>query len=719
MVALVLVGSLVVPAIVAAAEPTYGFTQSSPTPSTVNYSDLVTFRGAFTCVNGAEESALCPTGTLNHVATFALRPTGGSTFTTVATANVFFSFASSSSGCPTTCSRPFQVQWKAGRAPGSITIPPGTYDVRLTTTLTADEVILASGLVITPEGTTTTYGGAMTGDEGTLLPLAVSVVDLDRGLLAGTGIFLPDSNLGAGTSVTFALYDATNTVLRAGPVSASLSGTGSALGSPSLVLPAAGTYMLRSTYEGNTYYTTSADLDTVTSNSVNAAPTLTVPGPMTAEATSGAGAAVDFVVSAGDEEDDPDPVASCDWASGATFPLGTTTVHCSVTDSGGLTVSDTFTVSVMDTTSPIVDISTSEAADASGWYNLASDDGAAGVTIDVVAGDAVGVINLSCTDNGLDVGILDANGDSFVLGDGHHWIECSASDGAGNGASDNGSFDVDQTAPAINAVVSPGAAATGWWNAATGAPTVTYTCADALSGLAACASPRVFGEGLDQGDVGLALDLAGNVATATVSGLDVDLTAPTDITFVGGGLTDGAGYTVGLVPSGPSGCAAVFDLAGPGGCVVSGYSALVGSQTVTATATDAAGNLGTAFLHYDVLPVTWTLIGFAQPVDMGVVNTLKGGRPVPLKFEIFAGATELTTLDAVLSLTQTQTSCTFGSVLAAPVDATSNGRTGLRYDSDAGTYILNWQSPAQPDTCWLVTLTTMDGSSIAAAFRLR
>ncbi len=35
--------------------------------------------------------------------------------------------------------------------------------------------------------------------------------------------------------------------------------------------------------------------------------------------------------------------------------------------------------------------------------------------------------------------------------------------------------------------------------------------------------------------------------------------------------------------------------------------------------------------------------GFYAPVDVnGVLNTVKGGSTVPLKFEVFAGSTELT-----------------------------------------------------------------------------
>ena len=50
--------------------------------------------------------------------------------------------------------------------------------------------------------------------------------------------------------------------------------------------------------------------------------------------------------------------------------------------------------------------------------------------------------------------------------------------------------------------------------------------------------------------------------------------------------------------------------------------------------------------------------GLYQPVDMnGVLNTVKSGSTVPLKFELFAGATELTNTADVKSLTSAQIPC--------------------------------------------------------------
>jgi hypothetical protein len=86
----------------------------------------------------------------------------------------------------------------------------------------------------------------------------------------------------------------------------------------------------------------------------NTAPTLNLPADMTVEGNTTGGANVSFSVSATDAEDDPDPTPTCSATSGDFFPLGTTTVDCSVTDSGGLPDSGSFNVTVVDTTAPSI-----------------------------------------------------------------------------------------------------------------------------------------------------------------------------------------------------------------------------------------------------------------------------------------------------------------------------------------------------------------------------
>jgi hypothetical protein len=84
----------------------------------------------------------------------------------------------------------------------------------------------------------------------------------------------------------------------------------------------------------------------------NTPPALQLPGNMTVEATSAAGAAVTWSATATDVEDATTATPTCTPASGSTFPLGATTVSCSVTDGGGLKASGSFVVTVADTTAP-------------------------------------------------------------------------------------------------------------------------------------------------------------------------------------------------------------------------------------------------------------------------------------------------------------------------------------------------------------------------------
>ena len=86
---------------------------------------------------------------------------------------------------------------------------------------------------------------------------------------------------------------------------------------------------------------------------INAPPVLTLPANITAEATSAAGAAVTFTVTATDPESGSVPV-TLSHPSGSTFPIGTTTVTATATDPNGASTSGTFTVTVRDTTAPVI-----------------------------------------------------------------------------------------------------------------------------------------------------------------------------------------------------------------------------------------------------------------------------------------------------------------------------------------------------------------------------
>jgi len=131
-------------------------------------------------------------------------------------------------------------------------------------------------------------------------------------------------------------------------------------------------------------------------------------------------------------------------------------------------------------------------------------------------------------------------------------------------------------------------------------------------------------------------------------------------------------------------------------------------------------NSGVAAL-WDGEPISparsWTFSGFYHPVEMaGVVNTVKGGSTVPIKFQVFAGATELTDPAIVLQpLTATQTACSGGTT--DTVELTATGGTSLRYGG--GHFIFNWKTPKMPGYCYTITVALTNGASLSANFELR
>lgn len=159
-------------------------------------------------------------------------------------------------------------------------------------------------------------------------------------------------------------------------------------------------------------------------------PVLTLPPNIVEEATSAAGAVVNYTVTATN-----DGVVSCSPASGSTFAIGTTTVNCSATNAAG-SATGSFLVTVRDTTAPMLVLPspiTTEATSASG----------AMVTFVATATDLVsGSVVVTC---------VPPSGSTFPIGT--TTVNCSASDAAGNPAT--GSFTVtvrDSTPPVVHSI---------------------------------------------------------------------------------------------------------------------------------------------------------------------------------------------------------------------------------------------------------------------------
>ena len=157
----------------------------------------------------------------------------------------------------------------------------------------------------------------------------------------------------------------------------------------------------------------------------NTPPVLVLPGTVTAEATSPAGAAVTFAATADDAEDDPDPTPTCSPASGSTFAIGTTTVTCSVADRIGASTTGTFEVIVSDTGDPSL-------VGLPGNQSLTTDD-PSGAILTYAPPTATDGVDPAPT-----VDCLPAPGFRFPVGS--TTVDCTASDASGN--TTTGSFAV-------------------------------------------------------------------------------------------------------------------------------------------------------------------------------------------------------------------------------------------------------------------------------------
>ena len=146
----------------------------------------------------------------------------------------------------------------------------------------------------------------------------------------------------------------------------------------------------------------------------------------------------------------------------------------------------------------------------------------------------------------------------------------------------------------------------------------------------------------------------------------------------------------------------------------------VGQHAILQGSVSAGPNYSITYIGANLTIGAWATKGFYQPVDMGgVYNTVKAGSTVPLKFELFKGATELTDATAIKSLQAQRVTCGVGTPEDLIEELAATGGTSLRYDSTGGQYIYNWKTPTTAGTCHKVTVTAQDGSTITANFKMK
>jgi hypothetical protein len=400
-------------------------------------------------------------------------------------------------------------------------------------------------------------------------------------------------------------------------------------------------------------------------------PVITVPGNMTIEATSGAGATVTFAASATDIVDG-NLAVTCLPGSGSTFPLSTTTVSCSATDVAGNSATKTFTVTVEDKTPPTLSglpADQTEEGNTAGGANAAF---TAPTATDIV--DPNPVVMCDHPESGF-----------YPLGT--TTVKCTATDFSGNVA--EGTFTVtveDTTPPGITWVsTQPNAS----WNNTD--VTVTWSCSDAVGVRASQVSTTITSEGVDQSATGTCTDTSGNTASATVSGINIDKAAP--VLNITGPSKDstlelcsaGSVTKPTFAPTDALSGVATFRDAWTTPTTASG----VGSYVYSATATDNAGNSVSESRTYKV--VYGGSFAFAQPINSSGTSRFKLGSTVPVKFQLLCNGQPYSAAVAKLYVKAVDGTPDAGIDEAVSTAASTTGNL-FRYSD--GQYIFNLSTKA-------------------------
>jgi HYR domain len=435
-------------------------------------------------------------------------------------------------------------------------------------------------------------------------------------------------------------------------------------------------------------------------------PTLHLPSDITAEATSAAGAVVTWTASS-DDANPAHPTVSCDAASGGTFPIGITTVHCSATDAANNTANGSFKVTVQDTTAPSLHSvpldMTVEATNATG---------AAATWSAITASDVVdGSDPVTCDHN---------SGDGFPFGTTK--VTCSATDAHGNKSSASFTVTVQDTTPPT--IVGTPSDITTEATGPSGA-VVTYTsptASDSVDGSVGVSCSPSSGSTFALGTTQVTCSATDAHSNSSSTHFDVkvqdttppSLTVPSDIT---------------KEATGPSGAAVSFSAtasdvvdASPtvtckvGSTVVhSGDTFALGTVTVSCTAKDASNNESAATTFnvtvQDTTPPTLNL-------PSNITTIASGNSQATVNYT--ASATDL--VDGTVAVTCTPAS---GSSFAAGTTTVNCSTADSHHNTANGSFTVtvnyNWAGFFQPvnnPTDSAPCNTVKAGSAIPVKFSL-
>jgi hypothetical protein len=360
-----------------------------------------------------------------------------------------------------------------------------------------------------------------------------------------------------------------------------------------------------------------------------------------------------------------------------------------------------------DDTDPSIVATLSPPANDNGWNNT-------DVTVSFTCADSL---------SGIDPA-YGCPADQTLTSQGLHTLHVATSDVAGNVVTPSFDVRIDKTDPSISGSAAPPANANGWNNTDV---VVSFSCFDGLSEIDFCEPNHTLSSnGAGQSVTGDARDKAGNEASATVSGINIDKLPPSVVVT---GVANGATYTLGSVAA--AGCdttdqAGLSGVDTPASVSVSGPASGVGSFTATCSgATDEAGNSAAPVSVTYTVVYNWT--GFFQPIDNNpdqsgnpalatVWNSAKAGQAIPVKFSLH-GNQGLSIFAADYPKTLKVT-CPSAAPVLDTIETYTSSTPGLTYDAIADQYNYVWKSTSTvANTCQRLEVKLVDGTSHYAFFK--
>jgi hypothetical protein len=191
-------------------------------------------------------------------------------------------------------------------------------------------------------------------------------------------------------------------------------------------------------------------------------------------------------------------------------------------------------------------------------------------------------------------------------------------------------------------------------------------------------------------------------ATVTVTGSSSNTTLVPDANIVVAG--SGASRTVTVTPA----------------------AGQVGVTTITLTATDGGGYVGSTSFVVTVEALTYTFIGFGSPLAAAGTDeapsdsgTFNHGRALALKWKLLLGGVAVTDLgslrrlEAVPGTSANNPGCVAnGEPALLLFDSRPTGNSTFRYDASSGQFLFNWDTaPADKSRCYRVRLLLSDDSA--------